>query len=135
MGLLAQLALTSHRPSRVARVYSSEFVRMRQFYETYQGDEKVSALLTQLSWTTNLIILSQSKRQEVVEYSLSRTLSPELIAEYQTQLPDKSCCGKSCMSFIYRTRLKQLGRMSFRVTKVTRIVVEWLGRRARSIGN
>jgi len=25
--------------------------RMRQFYETYEGNEKVSALLTQLSWT------------------------------------------------------------------------------------
>ena len=25
--------------------------RMKQFYETYQGDEFVSALLTQISWT------------------------------------------------------------------------------------
>jgi predicted nuclease of restriction endonuclease-like (RecB) superfamily len=37
--------------------------RMRQFYETYQSDEIVSALLTQLPWTHNLIILTQSKRQ------------------------------------------------------------------------
>ena len=27
--------------------------RMRQFYETYRGDEKVSALLRQLPWTHN----------------------------------------------------------------------------------
>ncbi len=146
--------------------------RMRQFYDAYCGQPKVSALLRQLPWTDNLIILSQSKRVEerefylrtairerwstrelerqfraalferavlsppkvsplvrqmhagvadvfkdayvtqlkaflielgrdfcfvgsehpvqvVVEYSLSRSLSPALIAEYQTQLPDK----------------------------------------------
>jgi hypothetical protein len=30
---------------------------MRQFYLTYRGDEKVAALLRQLPWTHNLIIL------------------------------------------------------------------------------
>ena len=35
------------------------------------------------------MLLCASKDEEVVEYALSRTLSPALIAEYQTQLPDK----------------------------------------------
>jgi predicted nuclease of restriction endonuclease-like (RecB) superfamily len=35
------------------------------------------------------VLLCASKEDEVVEYALSRTLSPALIAEYQTQLPDK----------------------------------------------
>ena len=35
------------------------------------------------------VLLCASKDDEVVEYSLSRTLSPALIAEYQTRLPDK----------------------------------------------
>ena len=35
------------------------------------------------------LLLCASKDQEVVEYALSRSLSPALIAEYQTQLPDK----------------------------------------------
>jgi len=35
------------------------------------------------------VLLCASKDQEVVEYALSRTLSPALIAEYQPQLPDK----------------------------------------------
>ena len=35
------------------------------------------------------VLLCASKRDEVVEYALSRTLSPALVAEYQTQLPDK----------------------------------------------
>ena len=38
--------------------------RMRQFYEAYGGDKKVTPLVTQLPWTHNLIILTQSKRPE-----------------------------------------------------------------------
>ena len=36
------------------------------------------------------VLLCASKDSEVVEYALSRSLSPALIAEYQTQLPDKA---------------------------------------------
>lgn len=35
------------------------------------------------------LLLCASKDDEVVEYALSRSLSPALIAQYQTQLPDK----------------------------------------------
>ena len=35
------------------------------------------------------IILCKGKDDEVVEYSLSRTLSPAAIADYTTKLPDK----------------------------------------------
>lgn len=35
------------------------------------------------------VLLCASKDNEVVEYALSRTLSPALIAQYETQLPDK----------------------------------------------
>jgi ParB/RepB/Spo0J family partition protein len=35
------------------------------------------------------VLLCASKNDEVVEYALSRSLSPALIAEYQTKLPDK----------------------------------------------
>lgn len=35
------------------------------------------------------ILLCKGKDTEVVEYALSRSLSPALVAEYQTQLPDK----------------------------------------------
>lgn len=36
------------------------------------------------------VLLCASKDDEVVEYALSRSLSPALISEYQTQLPDKA---------------------------------------------
>ncbi len=35
------------------------------------------------------VLLCATKDSEVVEYALSRSLSPALVAEYQTQLPDK----------------------------------------------
>ena len=44
--------------------------RMRQFYEAYRRNEIVTPLVTQLPWTHNLIILTQSKRQEEREFYL-----------------------------------------------------------------
>ena len=45
--------------------------RMRQFFEAYStAEQRVTALLTQLSWTHNLIILTQSKRPEEREFYL-----------------------------------------------------------------
>lgn len=35
------------------------------------------------------VLLCASKNDEVVEYALNRSLSPAMIAEYQTRLPDK----------------------------------------------
>jgi len=38
--------------------------RMKQFYEIYKGDEFVSPLVTQISWTNHLLIMSKSKSRE-----------------------------------------------------------------------
>jgi predicted nuclease of restriction endonuclease-like (RecB) superfamily len=45
------------------------------------------------------LLLCASKDSEVVEYALSRTLSPALIAEYQTQLPDKKLLAPKLHEF------------------------------------
>jgi hypothetical protein len=45
------------------------------------------------------VLLCASKNDEVVEYALSRTLSPALIAEYQTQLPDKNLLQRKLHEF------------------------------------
>lgn len=44
--------------------------RMRQFYETYRHDKKVSPLVRQLPWTHNLLILSGCKGPEAREFYL-----------------------------------------------------------------
>jgi predicted nuclease of restriction endonuclease-like (RecB) superfamily len=45
--------------------------RMKQFYETYKGNEFVSPLVTQISWTNHLVILSSTKTIEEKEFYLS----------------------------------------------------------------
>ena len=44
--------------------------RMKQFYETYKGFPKLSALLREISWTNNLTILSRAKTIEEQEFYL-----------------------------------------------------------------
>ena len=41
---------------------------MKQFFELYDGNEKVSALLTQLSWSCHLLIMSGCKADEEREF-------------------------------------------------------------------
>jgi hypothetical protein len=53
--------------------------RMRQFYDTYAGHEIVSALLRQLPWTHNLIILSQAKRPEEREFYLKMAIQERFL--------------------------------------------------------
>ena len=45
------------------------------------------------------VLLCASKDSEVVEYALSRAVSPALIAEYQTQLPDKQLLAAKLHEF------------------------------------
>ena len=57
--------------------------RMKQFYEFYKDDEKVSPLVTQLSWTHHLILMSACKSAEerlfyMALYALSQSSKREL---------------------------------------------------------
>lgn len=45
------------------------------------------------------VLLCASKDNEVVEYALSRTLSPALVAQYKTQLPDKQLLAAKLHEF------------------------------------
>jgi hypothetical protein len=44
-------------------------------------------------------LLCASKEDEIVEYALNRSLSPALIAEYHTQLPDKKLLQAKLQEF------------------------------------
>lgn len=46
------------------------------------------------------MILCASKDDEVVEYAMSRTMSPMMVAEYQLQLPDKEVLQKKLQELI-----------------------------------
>ena len=70
-GVVDQLAqhLASTQPGLKGFTRRNLF-RMRQFYEAYPDPQFVSALLTQLPWTHNLIILGRSQRPEEREFYL-----------------------------------------------------------------
>lgn len=70
-GVVSELASYIERRHPNLRGFSRRnLFRMRQFFETYARTEKVSALLTQLSWTHHLLILGQCKRAEEREFYL-----------------------------------------------------------------
>lgn len=70
-GVVDQLAAHIARTHPNLRGYTRRnLFRMRQFYEAYRGNEKVSPLVTQLPWTHDLLILGKSKRAEEREFYL-----------------------------------------------------------------
>jgi len=44
--------------------------RMKQFYETYAGNEKLSPLVREISWTNNVLIMMAAKSDEEREFYL-----------------------------------------------------------------
>ena len=52
--------------------------RMKQFYELYSDDKKVSTLLTQLSWSNHLTIMSGSKSKEEREFYITLAIKENL---------------------------------------------------------
>ena len=68
-GVVKDLAADLARRYPGVRGYTRpNLFRMRQFYEAYRANRKVSALLRQLPWTHHLIILSQAKPVEAREF-------------------------------------------------------------------
>lgn len=61
--------LQNHYPT--LKGFSSQNIwRMKQFYETYHENEKLSPLVREISWTSNLLIMSGCKTDEAREFYL-----------------------------------------------------------------
>jgi predicted nuclease of restriction endonuclease-like (RecB) superfamily len=70
-GVVSQLATHIARAQPGLRGFTPRnLLRMRQFYEAYCQDAIATPLVSQIPWTHNLIILSQSKRPEEREFYL-----------------------------------------------------------------
>ena len=63
--------------------------RMKQFYDTYKNNDKVSSLLTQITWTNHLLILSKAKSIEEKEFYILLT-SKEKYASRELERQFKS---------------------------------------------
>ncbi|MEA3513527.1 MAG: DUF1016 N-terminal domain-containing protein, partial [Campylobacterota bacterium] len=85
--------------------------RMKQFYETYHKNKKVSSLLTQLTWTNNLLILSSSKSEEEREFYIltaikSKYSSRELERQIQSGVFERTMLANKKLSAVM-TQLPQ----------------------------
>ncbi len=70
-GTVESLATYIQRRRPNAKGYSARNLwRMSQFFETYRNQPKLTPLVTELSWTNNLLIMSRSKRDEEREFYL-----------------------------------------------------------------
>lgn len=70
-GTVAALAKYIRARQPNARGFSAQNLwRMRQFFDAYRHQPKLSPLVRELSWTHNMLILGQSKRDEEREFYL-----------------------------------------------------------------
>lgn len=108
-GVVKQLADYIAKNAPEAKGFSDKNLwRMKQFYETYKGaDEKLSAVLRQISWTNNLTILSRAKsmseRRFYVELCISDRLSSrQLERQIDSALYERSVANNIKLSPVLR---------------------------------
>ncbi len=82
--------------------------RMKRFYETYvSADEKLSAVLRQISWTNNLIVMTRTKSAEERDFYLNlcvkeRLSSRELDRQIDSAMYERSIVGQPKLSPVMR---------------------------------
>jgi len=87
--------------------------RMRQFFEAYRSNRKVSALLRQLPWTHHLLILGQAKPTEAREFYI--------LAAIKTYFSTKSLfLPRSTLVDLVRSRSPSRTAVTWRARTATR---------------
>ena len=69
--------------------------------------KKVNEELIKMYWKVGLLLCA-SKNDEVVEYAMSRTMSPMLVSQYQLQLPDKAVLEKKLQQLVNIPQIEKL---------------------------
>ena len=65
--------------------------RMKQFYETYCGNAKLSTLLTEIGWSNHMHILSKAKSNEEKEFYIRLAVKHHYSARDFARLIDNAC--------------------------------------------
>jgi predicted nuclease of restriction endonuclease-like (RecB) superfamily len=81
--------------------------RMKRFYEAYKDSPKLSAVLREISWTNNLIILNRAKTIEEKEFYLHLTVqehysSRELDRQINSGVYERTMLGSTKLSAVLR---------------------------------
>jgi predicted nuclease of restriction endonuclease-like (RecB) superfamily len=107
-GVVDELATTIAREYPGQRGFTRpNLFRMRQFFEVYRGDEKVSALLRQLPWTHHLLILGRTKHVEARQFYILAAMrngwsSRELERQIAAAAFERSVLGRPKLSTVLR---------------------------------
>ncbi len=99
---------------------------MKQFYETYQADEKLAPLVRALPWTHNTIIFSRCKTPEEREYYLNLTATDKLTKRELERQIDTSNFERSRMGANLSPLVREL-HPSIGNTFKDNYVLEFLG--------
>ncbi|PHS59249.1 MAG: hypothetical protein COB17_00840 [Sulfurimonas sp.] len=81
--------------------------RMKQFYETYNTNEKLSPLVTQISWSNHLLILSAAKSDEERAFYITISIKEryskrELERQISSGLYQRTMLGNEKLSVMVR---------------------------------
>lgn len=107
-GVVAQLAkyISDNEPN--TRGFSAQNLwRMKQFYETYRNNEKLSLIMREISWTNNIVIMSKAKSDEEKEFYMrlcvsERLRTKELERQFASCLYERTVLGEPKLSTALR---------------------------------
>lgn len=107
-GIVSELAHYINQQDPEIKGFSDKNLwRMKQFYETYQADTKLSPLVRELPWTHNTIIFSRCKSVEEREYYLRLCIkesysSRELERQISSSHFERTMLGNQKLSAVLR---------------------------------
>lgn len=86
---------------------SQNLWRMRQFYETYYQNKKLSLLVREIGWTNNMLIIAQTKTEVEKEFYLQLTIREkysknELSRQLESGLYERYMLSKENISLVAR---------------------------------
>lgn len=95
--------------------------RMKQFFETYDGNQIVSTLLTQLSWSNHLTILSKCKSKEEREFYIILTVKEKwsqrnLVRQIETSMFERTMLSQNVSPLV--TQIPNNIKEAFRDTYI-----------------
>lgn len=86
---------------------SQNLWRMKQFYETYYNNRKLSPLVREVGWTNNMIIVAQAKTEVEKEFYLKLTArenysKKELLRQFESGLYERTMLSKESVAPVAR---------------------------------
>lgn len=107
-GVVTQLAEYISKTAPDLKGFSDKNLwRMKQFYETYASEPKLSPLVREISWTNNLVLLSRTHTAEEKQFYLSKCIEEhyskrELERQINSALYERSLTDSKILSPVVR---------------------------------